>query len=871
MTLSIIDRAASYAHKNPSEAQKESGNYRKGHINFQGLNIAIENARGSMRCGVGSDGRPWQTKMPHHYGYIKGTRGADKDHVDVYIGPAHKSPHVFVIDQKDARTGKFDEHKTMLGFGNKAHALNAYRAGFSDGKGAERIGHVAEMAVPDFKAWLRSEDTTKPIKGRYAAGGAVQGFAGGDSPDDLPDAPWATTAGLPDAPWAATTKPKTNAFEAGLKGAESGASAGFYDEMRGLQAASGLPGAGVTALGLPVGAARLAYEKVAPLFGAAPSGDAGRAYDEAVKDERQQGKTAQAEHPYAYGAGDVAGAMALPAGAATRGATLGARAISGARTGALYGGLYGLGEGENTADRLTRGAVGSVAGGALGAVASPLVEGLVQGGKHLASPIVNAVSGAINPETEAARRVATTLQRDALADPSAASRLTPNEFAASVQNHGPATIMDIGGDLTRRLADSAAITSPEGGTLLNRAINDRYEGQTGRITDWMRQTFNYPDARAQQKAIDEQAKLVNNPAYIRAFNDHDGPLWDEPLAGLAQDPVVQSAIRRASVSVRTDRTLAGYRPMNNPFTFEPSTGRLTLRRDTNGNPMYPDLRFWDQVKRELDKQATPEARSFAYTLRNHLDDLTQDPATGESSYQAARQGAAHFFGAENALDAGQNFVSSKLDNGAARDALQKMTPNQRKLFQDGFVSRFVDQLNEVGDRRSALNSIAQSPAARERLNIALGPQKSQELEAGLRVEHVMDLARSAVQGNSWTARRLYDLGLAGGSGLGAIGAYNTDPKEAALGAVMAAVASGGKHIDQRVARNVAQLLVSQDARKLLQGIRLVARNKNIMDNMRAYDRKVAAVGGSQVPRIAASPLRAITGAVPSRAQDQQQQ
>jgi hypothetical protein len=96
----------------------------------------------------------------------------------------------------------------------------------------------------------------------------------------------------------------------------------------------------------------------------------------------------------------------------------------------------------------------------------------------------------------------------------------------------------------------------------------------------------------------------------------------------------------------------------------------------------------------------------------------------------------------------QNF-----QNTAVRQQLGKMSPTERQLFQDGFVSRFIETLNKVGDRRSILNQIGDNPAAREKLNIVLGPQKATQLEAGMRAEGVMDLARKAVQGNSTTARR----------------------------------------------------------------------------------------------------------------------
>ncbi len=52
----------------------------------------------------------------------------------------------------------------------------------------------------------------------------------------------------------------------------------------------------------------------------------------------------------------------------------------------------------------------------------------------------------------------------------------------------------------------------------------------------------------------------------------------------------------------------------------------------------------------------------------------------------------------------------------------------------------------------------------EQIQIALGPQRATELESMLRVENVMNMARGAVQGNSTTARQLFEMGLAGGAG-----------------------------------------------------------------------------------------------------------
>ena len=99
----------------PTEAQKEAGNYKKGHLSLHGLDISIENPRGSVRSGVSPEGKKWETTLAHHYGYIRGPKGKDKDHLDVFIGP-YPEARSTVIDQVDPKTGKFDEHKVMMGF-----------------------------------------------------------------------------------------------------------------------------------------------------------------------------------------------------------------------------------------------------------------------------------------------------------------------------------------------------------------------------------------------------------------------------------------------------------------------------------------------------------------------------------------------------------------------------------------------------------------------------------------------------------------------------------------------------------------------------------------------------------------------------------
>lgn len=144
----------------PTEAQKHAGNYKKEKLSFQGLPISIENAAGSVRSGKDKDGKEWAVKMPVSYGYFKRTEGADGDHVDCFVGPNKHSLRVYIIDQKKD-DGNFDEHKCCVGFPDRESALKAYKESFSDKK--NRVMKVTKMLMPEFKGWLKSGKTKKPM------------------------------------------------------------------------------------------------------------------------------------------------------------------------------------------------------------------------------------------------------------------------------------------------------------------------------------------------------------------------------------------------------------------------------------------------------------------------------------------------------------------------------------------------------------------------------------------------------------------------------------------------------------------------------------------------------------------------------------
>lgn len=147
----------------PSESQKESGNYKKGHIVWKGLNITIENPKGSKRSGVDKNGKNWESKLNNHYGYIKKTLGKDGDHVDVFLNNNIKnddtdSDIIYIVNQTNDNDN-FDEHKCMIGFVDKDSAEKAYLSNYE--KGWNKYKNILPINVDDFKQWIKNDKSTK--------------------------------------------------------------------------------------------------------------------------------------------------------------------------------------------------------------------------------------------------------------------------------------------------------------------------------------------------------------------------------------------------------------------------------------------------------------------------------------------------------------------------------------------------------------------------------------------------------------------------------------------------------------------------------------------------------------------------------------
>ena len=155
-----IASAEAETEQNPTDAQKEAGNYKKGHVKVDGYDITIENPKGSVRSGKDASGKEWSITMNNTYGYIRGTEGVDGDHIDIFLSDNPEQGNVYVVDQVDA-DGNFDEHKVMYGFGSAEEARDNYLANYEKGW---KMGIITEVSKEEFKKWIESSHRkTKPF------------------------------------------------------------------------------------------------------------------------------------------------------------------------------------------------------------------------------------------------------------------------------------------------------------------------------------------------------------------------------------------------------------------------------------------------------------------------------------------------------------------------------------------------------------------------------------------------------------------------------------------------------------------------------------------------------------------------------------
>ena len=401
----------------------------------------------------------------------------------------------------------------------------------------------------------------------------------------------------------------------------------------------------------------------------------------------------------------------------------------------------------------------------------------------------------------------------------------------------PVVAADIGGDATRRLARTASNLSDEAGQTLSGVVNKRFETQGPRITEFLNDLGAGNSVRTLDN-LQEQASAALKPLYKRAYTEGDRPLWTPELERLAGSPDVLSAMKSAVETGKSRAITDGYGAFN-PGVKISDDGLVTFMQGKNGAPAYPNLQYWDYVKRELDDAAkaagragrTEEASRIGSQAKMLRDTLDREVP----SYGAARGVAATAFKAEDALEAGAKFASEKGANREYAKTISQMSGPEKKLFTHGFLSELQNKIGETRDRQNVVNTIFASPAARQRIEMVVGQDQYARVEKFIRAETIMDQLRTAVQGNSTTARQLADMAaIPGLVGAGTF-AGSGDLKDAGLAATgAAALRHGSSKINANVMKHVGDLLASEDPQKIRQAISTIKASKPLQETLAPF-------------------------------------
>ena len=475
---------------------------------------------------------------------------------------------------------------------------------------------------------------------------------------------------------------------------------------------------------------------------------------------------------------------------------------------------------------------GLMAGGAFGA-AIPAAGALIKAGTKAAAPIIDTFT---NPVKEAGRRVASAFNRDVTANPSSVMNAADEAVAAG--NNIPLTNVDRGGETTRALARSVANQSPESRQMLDKLASDRFSGQAGRAAEFVKRIAGgNVDDLAYQQGLKDAAALTNAPRYRAAFDAPQAKaVWSQDIRELMQSADFMKAVKGAEKRGTNRAAISGFKAVKNPFTFS-ADGRVGLRVNPDGSRALPSLEFWNQVKINLDDMIGEAQRGGKNALASELVQMKQklvgslDAAVPQ--YQAARAGAAAYFGAEDALDAGKMFAGATRQLPEAKKAFAALNAAEQKAFRVGYASELVDKIKDARFRANVIDQAFGSPAKLEMFETVFGKAKAAELEAYVRVEDLADKLRGAL-GNSTTARQLAEMGLGGIAGYQFSGG---DWKSAIAGFFAAPTARYmAKRADAKVMEEIAKLLTSRDPAALQRVIANATLSPVWLDSLRAFER-----------------------------------
>lgn len=539
--------------------------------------------------------------------------------------------------------------------------------------------------------------------------------------------------------------------------------------------------------------------------------------------------------------GGIASAPIAPIANVFGGATLLPRMANVGISGAGYGGLYGAGEGEGD-DRIANAGAGFAMGGLIGSAAPAVAQGIGNAAGALSRRMQPLPQGVQQFDRSAVDRVNQLAAMDDITTRGEVQRLTQ-------PLGGQGMLADVGENLRMGTEGLAQQPGPAS-RIINDALDARANGAPGRISRAVNETVGPPTNV--NLAIDANRQQVNALArpHYDAFYSTRIPVDQELVA------ILQAV----------------------PDDVWPRVNRLMRAERLDPNQVMQTGRGIDLIKRGLDDAARAAGRgtneervysNLARDLRNHVDGLISPDNPAASSWARARAIAEEGYGAREALQDGSQVFTRGVDPMETANMLNQMNQVEQAAFRTGAST---DLRNTMG--RAATNFRANGDAAarrrlnsdfnRENLRLIAGGDRAEGMLRRIDAENTFAETRNQVTGNSATARRQamrdiiprqYEGGLAATlrnssvSGLAAEGVMR-------IANLLTRNAINDRN--QRVARDMAQMLVAQGGRRdeIARGLMDAARQTGMNNQQRQALNRLA----THVMRGAASPsISAATG------------
>jgi hypothetical protein len=498
-----------------------------------------------------------------------------------------------------------------------------------------------------------------------------------------------------------------------------------------------------------------------------PGDTFGERYERSLAMQQGMDAAFQEQHPYIDAglsmtgavAGTIPAIMAAPAAFGAGGGSLAGRSLISGISGSMLGGADSAVRSEGDADAI---ATGMMMGGGAG-LAGPAVGQVLGKGYHAASDLL-ARRGAAQT-AEMTPRAFGMMSRAIDADD-----LNPAAVQHRLSEMGPeAMLADLGPNLQRQTGALAA-TPGRGQEIVRGAIARRQAGAGGRVGGALDNALGQNvDTLMLADDIIAQRSAAAKPLYQKAYEEGAGGIWSPDLERMAGSPVFARAMRQAAESGQDRAVLDGFGSFNPRVTVTPD-GRISFNQSRpGGSPLYPDLQYWDYVKRSLDDIAGEAKRAgraeqasvatgLANKLRSELDNAVP-------TYKAARDAYSGPSAVMEAMEEGQGVFRNSVTPGAIRQQLSRMGQAERDAYLQGARAQVASIMGTARNDALAARSTFEKGFNREKLELLVGREQAARMLRVLETETAFTRTRDVVTGNSETAARSAAMReIRGGSG-----------------------------------------------------------------------------------------------------------